>query len=96
MKISKIFEDVLNGGIDLEVAAKLLLRYYDNMGYSSEERLSSSGKKSKMAKMNWAKKKLDDYLGFDIGHLPSHTPEQKETIKKIHNITNELRLKKIK
>jgi integrase len=79
------------GLLDLDVAANLLLNYFDNMGYAKEERLTSSEKKSRMAKYNWAWKKLNNYLGFQIGNLPSHTPEQKDFIKQMYNRVDDLR-----
>lgn len=88
--IRKLLKEALNK-VDIEVAANLLKTYYENMGYSDEERLGSSEKKSRMAKMRWAKKRLDNYLGFDIGHRPSHTPEQIEMIKKIEDRARELK-----
>jgi hypothetical protein len=49
-------------------------------GYAKEDRLSANAKRAETQKANYATKKLESLLGFDIGNLPSLTEEQK-TIK---------------
>jgi hypothetical protein len=63
--------------------------YYTSIGRDFND---ESGRKSVSShqKMRHARNRLIKKLDFDIGHLPSHTPSQKNTIRAIEYISDEM------
>jgi hypothetical protein len=55
-------------------------------GYAKEDRLSANAKRAETQKANYATKKLESLLGFDIGNLPSLTEEQKTIKNNLYNL----------